>query len=75
MFSEDTIAAISTPPGYSGIGIVRLSGRDAIKIADRVFCPRRNGKLSDTPSHRILYGQIINPSDNEIEDEVLVSIM
>jgi tRNA modification GTPase len=75
MFSEDTIAAISTPPGYSGIGIVRLSGRDAIKIADRVFCSRRNRRLSDTPSHRILYGHIFNPSDKETLDEVLVSIM
>ena len=75
MFSEDTIAAISTPPGHSGIGIVRLSGRDAIMIADRVFCSRRNRRLSNTPSHRILYGHIFNPSDKEILDEVLVSIM
>jgi len=75
MFSEDTIAAISTPPGYSGIGVVRLSGRYAINIADRVFRSRRNRRLSDTPSHRILYGHILNPSDREILDEVLVSIM
>ena len=37
MIPDDTIAAISTPPGEGGIGIVRLTGKDAIKIADRLF--------------------------------------
>ncbi len=75
MFSEDTIAAISTPTGYSGIGIVRLSGIDAIKISDKVFSSPKNMRLCNTPSHRIIYGHIFNPSDKEILDEVLVSIM
>ena len=37
MILDDTIAAISTPPGEGGIGIVRLTGKDSIKIADRLF--------------------------------------
>ncbi len=75
MPTEDTIAAISTPIGHSGIGIVRLSGRDAIKIADKVFLSPKKKKLGQTPSHRILYGHIVNPANKEIVDEALVSIM
>ena len=72
---EDTIAAISTPPGHGGIGIVRLSGSNAIKIADRVFRSPKKKKLRDTPSHRILFGHAINPKKKEVIDEVLVSVM
>lgn len=75
MRSDDTIAAISTPLGYSGIGIVRLSGRDAIRIADEVFCSPKKKTLKETPSHRMLYGHIVNPSTEEVIDEVLVSVM
>ena len=75
MYIDDTIAAISTPPGHGGIGIVRLSGSDAIKIADRVFRSPKKKKLKNTPSHRMLFGRIINPPDKEIIDEVLVSVM
>jgi tRNA modification GTPase len=75
MNSEDTITAISTPPGRSGIGIVRLSGRDAIKIADKIFVSPRKKKIRQTSSHKILYGHIVNPLNKEIVDEVLVSIM
>ncbi|MBI4688023.1 MAG: tRNA uridine-5-carboxymethylaminomethyl(34) synthesis GTPase MnmE [Nitrospirae bacterium] len=73
--SDDTIAAISTPLGYGGIGIVRLSGKDAIGIADKVFRSPKNKQLKQTPSHRIIYGSIINPKTNEVIDEVLVSVM
>lgn len=75
MHTDDTIAAISTPSGRSGIGIVRLSGNEAIKIADRIFISPKNKKLRQTKSHRILFGYIIDPANNEIADEVLVSIM
>jgi tRNA modification GTPase len=75
MFDEDTIAALSTPPGYSGIGIVRLSGGNAVEIADIVFRSSGKKRLRDTPSHRILYGHIVNPANNEIMDEVLLSVM
>jgi len=71
---DDTIAAISTPLGYSGIGIVRLSGKDSIKITDRIFVSPKKKTLNQTPSHRIVYGYIVD-SNKEIIDEVLVSVM
>jgi tRNA modification GTPase len=75
MHTDDTIAAISTPLGRSGIGIVRLSGNEAIKIADGIFISPKNKKLRQTKSHRILFGHIINPANNDIADEALVSVM
>jgi tRNA modification GTPase len=75
MHTEDTIAAISTPIGHSGIGIVRLNGKDAIKIADKVFHSPRKNKIPKTTSHRIMYGHIVDPEKREIIDEVLVSVM
>ena len=74
MFAEDTIAAISTSLGHSGIGIVRLSGKDSVKIADKIFISPKKKPLKQTPSHRLVYGHIIKP-DKEIIDEVLVSAM
>ncbi len=74
MFSEDTIAAISTPLGHSGVGIVRLSGRDSIEITDRIFASADNSPLQSMPSHRLIYGHIID-SKKEMVDEVLVSVM
>jgi tRNA modification GTPase len=75
MFLEDTIAAISTPLGTGGIGIVRLSGREAIKIADKVFRSPKKKKIKQTPSHRIIYGHIMNPETKDVVDEALVSVM
>lgn len=75
MQTDDTIAAISTPIGQGGIGIVRLSGKDAIKISDRIFRSHKKKKLRQTPSHRILFGHIIDTADKSAVDEVLVSIM
>jgi tRNA modification GTPase len=75
MVLDDTIAAISTPAGQGGIGIVRISGKDAIGIADRVFCSPSGKNLSQSPSHRILYGHVINGHREDIIDEVLVSVM
>lgn len=75
MFLDDTIVAISTPPGEGGIGIVRLTGKDAIKIADRLFHSSKGKSLSDSASHRIIYGFIKDSSTGETVDEVLVSVM
>ena len=75
MHNEDTIAAISTPVGQGGIGIVRISGSEAFKIADALFRSPKNKEAGKTPSHRILYGHIIDPASNDIVDEVLVSVM
>lgn len=70
----DTIAAISTPPGEGGIGIVRLSGEESLKIAEQVY-KLGNKQLSDQPSHTIHYGNIYHPKTNEKIDEVMVTIM
>lgn len=66
---NDTIAAISTASGVGAISIIRVSGPDAIKIVNSVF----SSDLSKVNSHTINYGHIVN--DNEIIDEVLVSVM
>lgn len=70
----DTIAAISTPPGEGGIGIVRISGEDAVEVAERVY---RFGKkkLSEQDSHTIHFGYIYEPDTGERIDEVMTSVM
>ncbi len=69
---DDTIVAISTALGESAISIVRLSGREAIDIVNKAF---KGKDLHTVESHTINYGHIINPEDNSIVDEVLVSVM
>ncbi|GEK90806.1 tRNA uridine-5-carboxymethylaminomethyl(34) synthesis GTPase MnmE [Alkalibacterium kapii] len=70
----DTIAAISTPPGEGGIGIVRISGDEALEIADRVYKAGKK-QLINQKTHTIHYGHIVNPkTDNQI-DEVMVTVM
>lgn len=76
----DTICAISTPIGEGGIGIVRLSGKDAFRIAEKIFRPARlqtsDSRLqTQLSSHTIHYGHVINPENKEVIDEVLVSFM
>ncbi len=72
MYVNDTIAAISTPVGEGGIGIIRVSGALAIPIADSIFRKNRNGGLL---SHRFYYGTIVDPASAEPLDEVMVVIM
>jgi tRNA modification GTPase len=72
--SRDTIVAISTPPGASGIGIVRLSGPEAISISRKLFVTAsKNGQ--PPPSHTLCYGHIIDPDTKIKVDEVLLSQM
>ena len=73
MFHTDTIAAISTGMTSSGIGIVRLSGPDAVTIADKVYDSRSGKKLEDMPTHTIHYGFIRD--GEEFIDEVLIMLM
>lgn len=70
----DTIAAISTPPGEGAISIVRLSGEEAIAIADRIF-QAGNKTLAQVPSHTIHYGHIVDPEESRLMDEVMLSVM
>lgn len=72
MYLEDTIAAIATPVGCGGIGIVRVSGPDASRIADKVFIKQGNGGLE---SHRFYYGRIVDPGDNTLIDEGMGVLM
>lgn len=74
MIFEDTIAAISTPIGIGGIGIIRVSGKDAISIVDKVFKSANKKLLKDTASHTITYGHIVS-EDGKVLDEVLVMLM
>ena len=73
--NDDTIGAISTPLGEGGIGIIRLSGRDAIHIAECIFSSPKDKTLSGQESHRIIYGRIHDPATGARIDEVLVTIM
>lgn len=67
---EDTIAAISTPIGEGGLGIVRISGPRAFFIGNKIFTK----KVSRLPSHTVHHGHIIDPRSKERIDEVMLSI-
>jgi len=69
----DTIAAISTPLGTGGIGVIRISGPQALTIAGKVF--RRKGDTEPLLSHRFYLGEIIRPEDQKALDEVLLVFM
>ena len=71
---EDTIAAVATAMAPSGIGIVRISGPEAVSVADRLYRSKREGKrLKDMKSHTIHYGWIVE--QERVLDEVLVMLM
>ena len=70
---EETIAAIATPLGESGIGIVRVSGPLAEPIARRLFKPKKEQALF--VSHHFHYGEIIDPATGRPVDEVLIVVM
>ena len=75
--SEDTIAAIATPPGEGGIGVVRLSGEAALKIADRIFIARSGGSTTSQKNFTVRYGHIVekSPEGEKVVDEVLCLVM
>ena len=70
----DTIAAIATAMSNSGIGIIRISGEDAVKTADKVIkLKEKNKRLSDCETHTVHYGFVVD--GNQKIDEVMVLIM
>lgn len=69
----DTITSISTPMGEGAIGIVRLSGPEAVEIGDKLYKGKK--KLKDVPSHTINYGHIIDPETHEVVEEVMISVL
>lgn len=68
---KDTIVALATPPGVGAIAVIRLSGTEAITIADKLF---RGKKLKNQKSHTAHFGQVLAPSTEEVIDDVLVTI-
>ncbi|QDQ00696.1 tRNA uridine-5-carboxymethylaminomethyl(34) synthesis GTPase MnmE [Lysinibacillus fusiformis] len=71
----DTIAAISTPMGEGAIAIVRLSGDEAVVIADKIFRSPGGQSLTTKASHTIHYGHLVEPKTNEVVEEVMLSLM
>ncbi len=71
----DTIAAISTPMGEGAIAIVRLSGDEAVAIADTIFKSPSGKSLKEQQSHTIHYGHLIDPKTGEVVEEVMLSLM
>ena len=69
----DTIAAIATAMSNSGIGIVRISGSEALSIVDQIFVMKNKKRLSEMPTHTIHYGHIYD--GKELIDEVMVLLM
>ncbi len=72
--TEHTIAAIATPPGNGGVGIVRISGENAVEIAKKVFVPISSGRVEDFASHTVHLGKVVNDK-GETVDEALFTYM
>lgn len=71
----DTIAAISTAIGNSGISIIRVSGDKALDIVDKIFVSKNNKSIKDMNSYTMRYGTIVSLEDRSAIDEVIVSYM
>src|SRR6185295_14092057 len=71
----DTIAAISTAIGEGGLAVVRLSGPDALSIADKAFNPvgKQSRSAKDAPTHTVQYGHIVR--DGKLIDEVMLTVL
>lgn len=75
-YTDDTIAAIATPPGIGGIGVVRLSGPDAFAVGLRIFQPAHPLAEGEAPpSHLLLYGHVVDSASGAVVDEVLAAFM
>ncbi len=75
MLEVPTIAAISTPLGTGAIGIVRMTGPEAITICEQVFRTAGKDTPGRAPTHTLIYGAVHDPATDERIDEVLVGIM
>lgn len=69
-WSTDTIAAISTPYGTGGLGIIRISGPDAFSITGRIFTGKKD--FNEIKSHSVAHGRIIDPASGLMLDDVLI---
>ncbi|MDY5481211.1 MAG: tRNA uridine-5-carboxymethylaminomethyl(34) synthesis GTPase MnmE [Veillonella caviae] len=75
MYIDDTIAAIATPPGIGGVGIIRVSGKDSFAIVNTLFTSAGTVPLGERPNRTIQYGTIVDPVSNKTIDEVLLLLM
>ena len=75
MESQDTIAAVATPVGIGGIGVIKISGSLSQEVADKLFQKKRNGHNPCLRPYHLHLGEIINPSTREVVDEVLLAYM
>jgi len=66
----DTIAAVSTPYGKGGVALIRISGADAVSIAERIFFPANKKKLSDQPCGKMTYGHIFMPQNGGSQSSI-----
>ncbi|MDQ7783137.1 MAG: tRNA uridine-5-carboxymethylaminomethyl(34) synthesis GTPase MnmE [Desulfomonilaceae bacterium] len=71
--SPDTIVALSTPPGYSGIGVIRMSGPDSRAILERVFQPA--GMRRGMRNRKGLYGKVVDPESGTVLDDGIALVM
>ncbi len=72
---DDTIAAIATPLGAAGIGIVRVSGPEAISLVDGIFKGHQRDSILNSDTYQAHYGHIIDPVDGRIVDETICLVM
>ena len=70
---NDTITAIATPPGEGGVGIIRISGNDALIIASRLFHPATGQPLQNPVPLKVIFGEIRDPDSEQCVDEVLLT--
>lgn len=75
MYIDDTIAAIATPPGIGGVGIIRVSGKDSFSIVNTLFRSAGTVPLGERPNRTVQYGTIVDPEANKTIDEVLLLLM
>ncbi len=68
--SDKTIAAISTAQGEGGIGVIRISGEQAVAIGDKVFCGVNGKKLSSMKGYTAAFGKIVNQDNKEVDEAV-----
>ncbi|MBO8170000.1 MAG: tRNA uridine-5-carboxymethylaminomethyl(34) synthesis GTPase MnmE [Thermoanaerobacteraceae bacterium] len=72
---DDTIAAVATPVGEGGIGIIRISGKDAVNIAKKIFQAKNKVAVEEIPSFTLRLGNIVDSEHKVIVDEVLLTVM
>jgi tRNA modification GTPase len=74
-WGEETIVAMSTAAGVGAIGIVRLSGPEAIELAKAAFRPARGRSILPRETHKVLYGHVVDRAVGEVVDEALLVAM